>query len=49
MIIGCPGSEFASFDDSKNLENCVVGSKMLGNYSLYSSPPVSGNLNQEII
>lgn len=42
FMVGCSGSEFECYDDSTNRDKCLVGSAMIGDYTSYSSPLVSG-------
>ncbi|KAJ3306585.1 hypothetical protein HDV03_004714 [Kappamyces sp. JEL0829] len=41
FMIGCPGSEFKSFDEAKIPEKVVIGATMIGNCTQFSSPVVS--------
>ena len=41
-MVGCSGSEFDCYDDSTNRDKILVGSAMIGDYTSYSSPLVSG-------
>lgn len=41
FMVGCPGSEYETLEDSLVVERSVIGSKMIGEFNTYGSPLVS--------